>query len=258
MEEWFRLVAAPRPCAYLPSETAALELRLIGSMSAAEYDRLLERGYRRFGHYVFRPACPACRQCLSLRVIAGCFEPGPAERRILKKNRTITAELSRPAATPDRVELYNAYHSFMHRHRGWPLERATLRSYAASFLGDFDFAREWLYREDGRLLGVALMDETPEAVSLAYCYYDPAWRPRSPGSFSILRQLLYARETGRRYAYLGYWIRSCPSMSYKARYRPHQLLRRYPGEEESPEWEPGVETAGTAACASSGLAGGEG
>lgn len=254
MREWIHWVEPPRPCSYLPREQASLEVRLVSSLTAREYGELLARGYRRFGHSVFRPACPACRQCRSLRVRVAEFAPSAGERRVLGKNRTVQAELGYPEATPDRVALYNRYHRFMHRHRGWPLEHATVRSYAESFLADCDFAREWRYFEDGRLLGVALMDETPEAISLVYCYYEPAWRPRSPGTFSILRQLLYAQRKGLEYAYLGYWIEACPSMRYKARFRPHEILRGYPRDGEPPVWQRGGAPAAVASGESARLA----
>jgi arginine-tRNA-protein transferase len=208
----------------------------MGGINAREYGELLARGYRRFSHYIFRPACPACRQCWSLRVLAADFAPGAGERRILRKNQRVRAELGRATAAAEHVELYNLYHGFMHRHRGWPFEPATEASYREQFLAAFDFAREWRYYEDGRLIGVALMDEVPDGISLAYCYYHPDWRPRSPGTFSILQQLLYARNHGLRYAYCGYWIEACQSMNYKARFRPHEILRDYPRDNEEPVW----------------------
>lgn len=244
MREWIRLVEPPRRCPYLPGQRAALEVRLVTSITEGEYAELLARGYRRFGYHFFRPACPACRQCRSLRVRADEFVPGASERRVLKKNQSVRAELGRPDVTADRVELFNRYHRFMHEQRGWPLEPATLRSYAESFLADFDFAREWRYFEQDRLVGVALMDETREAISLVYCYYDPAWRPRSPGTYSILRQLSYARQKGLRHAYLGYWIEACPSMRYKARFRPHEILLDYPRDGEPALWQPTAPAGG--------------
>jgi arginyl-tRNA--protein-N-Asp/Glu arginylyltransferase len=253
MRELIRLVEAPRACPYLPRQTAALELRIVAAMTAADFGDLLARGYRRFGHYFFRPACPACRQCRSLRVCVPAFVPSAGQRRVLRKNQGVRAELGRPEVTPDRVELFNRYHRFMRRHRGWPYEPATAGSYAESFLADFEFAREWRYFEQDRLLGVALMDETPGAISLVYCYYDPAWRPRSPGAFSILHQLRYARDKGLRYAYLGYWIADCPSMSYKARFGPHEILRDYPPDNEPPVWEL-QPPAAMASCEDSGVA----
>jgi len=237
MRELIRLVEEPRQCSYLPAETAALEVRAIAAMTPAEYADLLARGYRRFGWQVFRPACPACRQCRSLRVLARDFAPGRSERRVLRDNRNVRAELHPLFVTAEHVELYNRYHSFMLRHRRWPERTITPREYASDFLsGATAVGRQWLYFDGDKLVGVALMDEVPNAISLVYCFYDPAWRARSPGTFSILTQLLYAQEKGLEHAYLGYWIDACQSMAYKARFRPHEILKSYPPDSQPPVW----------------------
>jgi len=85
-------------------------------------------------------------------------------------------------------------------------------------------------------VGVALADITPTSLSSVYFFHDPAWRPRAPGVFSVFQQLAYAQRHGLRYHYLGYWIAGCPSMAYKAQYRPHELLVWYPPDEVEPEW----------------------
>src|ERR1700722_10154172 len=118
MREIFRFVEPPRQCSYLQEETASLEVRCIEDMSPAEYADLLSRGYRRFGIQVFRPACRACRKCQSIRVLVEQFTPDAGERRILRKNQNIRAELNPLSATAAHVELYNRYHGFMHEHRG--------------------------------------------------------------------------------------------------------------------------------------------
>jgi arginine-tRNA-protein transferase len=238
MRELFRFIEAPHQCSYLPGETASLEVRGITDLSAAEYSNLLARGYRRFGWQVFRPNCPYCTACRSLRVLVRDFTPGRSERRILRRNAAIRVELHPLFVTHDIVRLYNRYHRFMHEYRGWPLQQCTTESYADSFLsGAANHGRQWLYFEEDRLIGVALMDLVSQAISLAYCFYDPGWRDRSPGTFSILNQILYARAAKLEYAYLGYWIEACPSMSYKRRFRPHQILREYPRDDSEPLWE---------------------
>ncbi len=232
------MVEAPRPCSYLPWATAALEIRAVNELGPEEYGELLARGYRRFGRQVFRPACPRCVACRSLRVLVQAFRPSASLRRVLKANEGMRAELHPLFGGREHIELFNLYHRYMHRHRGWPLQQATLTSYREEFLaGGSKLGRQWLYFDRGRLMGVALMDEAPGAISLVYCYYHPDWRAKSPGTFSILNQLLYARRRGLEYAYLGYWIEACPSMSYKARFRPHQVLREYPADDEAPVWE---------------------
>jgi arginine-tRNA-protein transferase len=238
MRELFRFIEAPRQCSYLPGETASLEVRGITDLSAAEYSGLLARGYRRFGWQVFRPNCQDCAACRSLRVLVRDFMPGRSQRRVLRQNAAIRAELHPLFVTSDIVTLYNRYHRFMHGHRGWPLQECTTESYKDSFLsGAANHGRQWLYFEGDRLVGVALMDQVPRAISLVYCFYDPDWRDRSPGTFSILNQLLYARAANLDYAYLGYWIEACPSMSYKGRFRPHEILWEYSRDGVEPVWE---------------------
>ena len=238
MREVFRFIEEPRTCSYLQLETASLEVRYITRMSASEYADLLARGYRRFGSQVFRPACANCDKCRSVRVLAGEFIPNGSERRVLRKNEGIRAELHPPFATREHVALYNLYHGFMREHRGWPHREATMDSYRENFLtGASELGRQWLYFEGSRLVGVAFMDEAIEAISLVYFFYDPAWRAKSPGTFSILKQLMHAKAANIPYAYLGYWIESCPAMSYKGRFRPRQILREYPADGAPAVWE---------------------
>lgn len=237
MTELFRLVEPPRECSYLPAETASLSVHAVNDMSGAEYAELLSRGYRRFGMEVFRPACPACRQCRSVRILAQDFEPNASERRVLRKNENIRAELHPLFVTPQHIDLYNRYHGFMHGHREWPRQRINHLSYRHQFLaGASHTGRQWLYFKGDQLIGVALVDEVPGAVSLVYCYYDPDWRPQSPGIFSVLTQILYAQRQGLPYAYLGYWVEACQSMSYKGRFQPREVLREYPEQHEVPIW----------------------
>ena len=238
MRETFRFVEKPRACSYLPEETASLEVRCVSDMTAEEYGALLARGYRRFGWQMFRPACRDCEKCRSVRIPVREFTPNASERRILRKNEGVRAELYPLFVSREHLDLYNRYHRFMNEHRGWQLRQVTAQSYGEEFLsGAAHVGRQWLYFEGSRLVGVALMDEAPGAISLVYCFYDPGWRERSPGTFSILNQLRYAKARGMDYAYLGYWIESAASMSYKGRFHPREILREYPAEGVAAVWE---------------------
>jgi arginyl-tRNA--protein-N-Asp/Glu arginylyltransferase len=237
MTELFRVVEQPRTCSYLPAQTASLEVRAMKEVSAAEYADLLARGWRRFGWQFFRPACPRCRECRSIRVLAQKFQASAAQRRVMRKNEGVRAELHPLFAVRETVELYNRYQRFMHEHRGWELQRATMASYHDMFLsGPAELGRQWLYFNGDRLIGVGMMDETPQAVSLVYFFHDPEWRAQSPGVFSVMTQIEYARARGWEHAYLGYWIKECGSMNYKNRFRPYEMLDGYVNEGETPVW----------------------
>ncbi len=237
MEILVQFKTAPQRCPYIPSETASLEYRVVGDISEEAYAELLRRGWRRFGREFFRPACPHCAACRSIRIPVDRFLPSRSQRRALQCNTDIRTVVTRPTVTLDHLRLYRDYHADMSRCKGWPPAVVSATEYQGIFLeGDWSFAREFQYYDGERLIGVGLADVVPGALSSVYFFHDPAWRPRSPGVFSILRQWKYAQQHGLAWQYLGYWIAACSSMSYKSRYRPHEILTGFPGDEEEPVW----------------------
>ena len=110
-----RILEPPRPCSYLPAEKAALELSFVSPrLSMTEYGELLRRGYRRFGWSVFRPGCPKCTACRSLRVLIADFELSASERRVMRRNENVRCEIAPASASAEHVDLYNRYQEFMH------------------------------------------------------------------------------------------------------------------------------------------------
>jgi len=237
MRELIRLIEDPRACSYLPEQTASLEYRVVQDMTAPEYEDLLERGYRRFARQLFRPRCPSCSRCVSIRFRTLEFAPNANLRRVLRRNRHIEIRHEGVSMSPRHLQLYRRYHEFMAEHRGWSEDTISGADYYDSFVaGGAEYASQWLYFAGEELVGVSLMDETPNAISLVYFFYDPAWRALSPGTFSILVQLDYARQRGKAYAYPGYWIVENPSMAYKDRFRPFEILTGRPADAESAQW----------------------
>jgi arginine-tRNA-protein transferase len=228
-------------CHYLPDRLARMRYRLIDHCSAETCQRMLERGWRRFGRLFFRHACAACQECRSLRVEVEGFRPSRAHRRIERRNQDLQIVVQPPTLTHEHLDLYDRYHADMSRRKGWPERFSEPFDYYLTFVqGHRDFGFEILYRAGDRLLCVALVDVLPWAVSAIYAFYDPSERRRSLGVFSILRQIELARHHGVPYCYLGYWIAENPSMSYKAGYRPHQILKGRPDFNEHGEWRSGA------------------
>ena len=238
--EPFEFVSGPSVCSYLPGETSSLAYRFFRRrIEAPTYAAALRRGWRRFGTHLFRPACTACRMCRSLRVDVAGFRPSRSQRRTRRANAGVSVEVRAPTITDEHIDLFNRYHADMRERRGWRPNVTTPDDYYDSFLdGDGEYAREFLYRERGRLVGVALTDVLDGASSAAYAYFDPALRSRALGVNSVLAQIEHAQSLGLPYHYLGYWVEGCQSMAYKNQYRPHELLTRYPADDEEPVWLP--------------------
>ena len=164
-----RYITSPSRCGYLPAERASLAYRVLMDVIVAQHEALLSRGWRRFGCEWFRPVCPACTACQSLRIPLATFTPSRSQRRALRGNATIEVVVQAPTITRAHIQLYNAYHAAMHRHKGWPWHPTDPVAYFQSYIGgDWAFAREFLYYDHTRLVGVALADITPTSLSSVY------------------------------------------------------------------------------------------
>src|SRR5688572_5603777 len=104
----------------------------------SQFTELLRTGWRRFGSVVFKPDCPSCRKCLSLRVPAASFRPSRTQRRVWKRNtREVVLRIGAPRVTVDRLELYRVFHDHGHHTKGWPERSAESRGDDASALDAF-------------------------------------------------------------------------------------------------------------------------
>ncbi|TDL29717.1 hypothetical protein BD410DRAFT_736841 [Rickenella mellea] len=87
-----------------------------------------------------------------------------------------------------------------------------------------------LYRLDGKLIAMAVLDILPSCVSSVYFMYDAEWERFSLGKASALREASLAKEIHEhgaldmKYLYMGFYIHSCQKMRYKGDYSPSFLL----------------------------------
>ena len=64
----------------------------------------------------------------------------------------------------------------------------------------------------------------PEGLSAIYFVHDPDEHRRSLGTFNVLKMIEAARDRALPHVYLGYYVRGCRSLEYKARFRPSEIL----------------------------------
>ena len=212
-------------CVYLPDRRAQSEYKIVSELSAAEYEGLMERGWRKFGMALHRPVCAGCRECRSLRVETEKFMPSRSQRRTLQKNADLTVAFTPPYLDDERLALYHRYHAAQEALKGWPGVSKTPQDYFYSFVHNPVPAIEIAVRDEtGTLRAVVLTDMTENIVSGVYHYHDPDWRERAVGVFAMLQTIELARRQGRKWVYFGYWVSGCPSLSYKASFRPHEVL----------------------------------
>jgi arginine-tRNA-protein transferase len=225
MESVFRFIAPPSRCGYLPQQTWQLEYEQVAVLSAAEYMERMRDGWRRFGDMMFRPHCPRCTACQSIRILAEKFRPNRSQRRTQRLNDgVVELRIGAPSVNREKLELYDRYHAFQSEEKGWPVhDPKDADEYARSFVENPFPTQEWCYYLEGRLIGVGYVDDLPGGLSAIYFFYDPAQRQRSPGTWNVLNVIDEARRRRIAHVYLGYYVAGCRSMAYKARFLPHQL-----------------------------------
>lgn len=211
-----------QPCPYLSGNVARMPLRLpVGSVTPAVTDQLLELGFRRSGEFLYRPECPACRECQSTRVDVANFRWTKSFRRVLRRgNRELNCRWGPPQADHRRVALFNEHR----QQRGLEVtdNEVDIESYRSFLVDTCTRTEELAMEHQGRLVAVAVVDVGQETFSAVYSYFDPAVGRLCLGTYAILKQIERAQQENRRYVYLGMHVAANDHLNYKARFRPQQ------------------------------------
>ncbi len=213
----------PEPCGYLEGrQSISAFANPYVDMDADTYNNLILFGFRRSGGYLYRPHCPDCTACISLRVRVEDHRLSRNDRKNLRRNADLSVQIAPAKFFEEHYELYRRYIDT--RHADGSMANPSRADYHRFLICDWAETRFVEFRQGRRLLGVAVTDVTESGLSAVYTFFDPELGERSLGHFAILSQIAMAREQGYPYLYLGYWIEGCDKMRYKARYRPAEIF----------------------------------
>ena len=227
-------LTAPSPCPYLAGkEERKVFTHLVGERAGELNDLLTHGGFRRSQSIAYRPACDACRACVSVRVITGEFQPSRNMRRVMEHNADVVGDMRSPLPSSEQYSVFRAYLDSRHRNGG--MADMTVLDYSMMVEDSHVQTRMVEYRRRGpdsgitgrgagQLLGVTLVDVLSDGLSMVYSFFDPDEASRSLGTFMILDHVARARSMGLDYLYLGYWVRNSKKMDYKGRFLPQERL----------------------------------
>ena len=212
-----------RKCSYLQSLTCRMEELVIRDISAVDLSMMVEMGYRHFGDFFFRPACPECHACIPIRIPAKDYHFPRSARQLMNRNHDLTVQVGHPEPSREDFDLYR-----MHKRRfganGEGEESGNYEQFCASFFQPSPHARTMRIKDDGKLIAVAHFDLTDRILSAVYCYYHLDYLHRSPGRYAAYRQIALAAEQSIPHVYLGFYIENNEHMRYKRNFRPNQVL----------------------------------
>ncbi|HEV2678049.1 MAG TPA: arginyltransferase [Aliidongia sp.] len=213
-----------QPCPYLDGFVERKVItELNGPAPQVLYNDLSRAGFRRSHQLAYRPACPACTACVPVRVAVAGFVPGRSIRRLEAQNADLAIETVEAAGTVEQYRLFTRYQ--FARHAESDMANMGFGDYRAMIEGSPVSTRLVTLRDRaGRLVGVCLTDDLDDGASAVYSFYDPDQPKRSLGTWLVVALIERARDLGRPYVYLGYWIAGSRKMAYKTRFQPLEAL----------------------------------
>jgi arginyl-tRNA--protein-N-Asp/Glu arginylyltransferase len=227
-------LTAPSPCPYLAGmEERKVFTHLVGERAAELNELLTHGGFRRSQSIAYRPACEACRACVSVRVLVDEFRATRSMRRVRERNGDVIGDMRTVAPTSEQYSVFRAYLDARHHDGG--MVDMTVLDYAMMVEDSHVNTRMIEYRRRGpdssftgrgrgELLAVALTDVLGDGLSMVYSFFEPGERTRSLGTFMILDHIERARRMGLPHLYLGYWVKGSRKMDYKSRFLPQERL----------------------------------
>ena len=189
-------------------------------VSPEQTDSLLAEGWRHFGEHFYRYNLGYykydIRTVYALRVNLDKFSFSKNQRRVLKRNLDLRTVIRPIEVTGEKEALFER-----HKKRfeyGIPDSLYDFLSYEPATV-PCEGLEVCAYRGK-ELLAAAFFDVGKESISSVYAMFDPAeTTQRSLGILTMLLEIRYAFETGKKFYYHGYAYEGNSFYDYKKRFR---------------------------------------
>jgi arginine-tRNA-protein transferase len=194
------------------------------------FDDFLSNGWRLLGQSLVRHNFSVCRgeicKTIPLRIRLDDFEPSKSQRQLLRRNAVLTVKRS-----PIRFSQKKSHLFGLHTKRLQERQPASL----ASFLNPRSAlvpvkGQEWRVFLEQQFIACSFFHLGEQAVSGTYCIFDPAYGQFSLGTYTMLLELMLAKELGKKYYYHGYTYNVPSQFDYKLNFEALESFKWTTGE----------------------------
>jgi len=211
----------PEPCSYIDNRIARNVYADPFRMPTMDmYNALIQKGFRRSGHHIYRPHCDNCSACVSVRIPVQSYSPNRSQKRAWKRNADVDRFVAESRFTAEYFELYERYLNARHPHGG--MDNPERQDFERFLISDWCETVFCEMRLGKKLICVAVTDIVSTGLSSVYTYFDPDMPQRSLGTAAIMMQVELAQSMKLPFIYLGYWISASEKMKYKSTFLPQE------------------------------------
>ena len=224
-------ITATHECPYLDNRKERKVFVTLDSLNPNLLNNILSKqGFRRSQNILYRPTCTDCNACLSARIVTNKFMLSKSQKRLQKKNDTLSRIIVEPTVTKDHYILFHRY--VQTRHKAGGMSDMNFNDFSSMVEESKVHTKLIEYRDENSvLLGVCLTDILDDGVSMVYSFFDPKLKTNSLGTFMILDHINYSKKLNLKYVYLGYWVKGSNKMQYKSSFSGLEVFA-------SQEWRP--------------------
>ncbi|WP_127715806.1 arginyltransferase [Halobacteriovorax sp. HLS] len=203
-------------CPYLESEHSKQQYFFASEIDADEMNELLNSGWRKFGAYLFRPACEACKKCTPTRIDITNFTLNKKQRKLMKKKEFFQIKRSSLYYDPIFYSIFKNHSK--ERFSQTEEEIGTEDGFIETFFFNTSTSEIITYEMDNTIIAWGIIDIASESISSVYFAFDPSFSKYSLGKLSILIEIEIAQTLGLKSYHLGYYVEGNSAMSYKINY----------------------------------------
>jgi arginine-tRNA-protein transferase len=177
---------------------------------------------------------------------AAAMLPAEAVSTPKGNTNTLTLEMDEALFTAEKFDLYRRYQIAVHKDEPDEITELGFKRFlvesclkdtkhstrpAACLLpstaGSAQFTYgtfHMLYRLNGTLIAVGVVDLLPLGLSSVYVFYDNDYKQLELGKYTALKEIEFCHQHGFPYYFMGFYIHTCEKMKYKGEYKPADLL----------------------------------
>lgn len=194
------------------------------SVTPGDLDLLLADGWRHFGELFFRYNLGIydgeIRRVFALRIDLERFLFTRSQRRLIRRNADLEFSFGKAVIEDDVQRLFD-----IHKERFTSGAPGSIRDFLSADPGRIPCETLSCRIIDGeRLAAVSFFDVGERSVSSIYGMFDPSESKRGLGILTMLREIEYAAENGKRYYYHGYVYEGPSFYDYKKRFSALEMF----------------------------------